>query len=101
MNANQHDRVIRYQPDLRPESKSSGVDAYLGRECLDAWIFCDPLALALRYLTTDSDIRAALCACPDLIDQLRPSPGPYAQYVAEHDAAVALDEIEKMLRGAA
>ena len=93
--------VIKYEPELCPPEKSSGLNLHFGRECLEAWIQSEPLALALRHWTTHADILAALEAWPHLIDELRPDPGPYSDYVAQHDAsmaAAAFDAIAKLAR---
>lgn len=58
----------------------------------------DVLALALRLLTTDPDIRAGLRWLPHVLEDLRDRPGPYSEYVAEQDAADAAREIDQMIR---
>ena len=96
-----HDRIIRYEPDLRPDVEGP-PDAWQGLQALLSWLEGEPLALALRYKTTDADVRACLAAYgPSMIEQLRPHPGPYAQYVAEADAKTAMNEIDELILGAA
>ena len=99
-----HDRVtpaVRYEPDLRPDVEGP-PDAWMGLQALLSWLAGEPLALALRYKTTDADVRACLAAYgPSMIEQLRQNPGPYAQYVAEADAKTAMNEIDELILGAA
>ena len=74
-----------------------------GMQCIRAWIDRDPFEKYIRRCTTDADIRAAIVAYPEILEQLRSDPGPHAtlvaQIVAEHHAAAALLEIEKLLHG--
>lgn len=91
--------MTKYSPDLRPDAYGP-PDALRGYTALTSWLRRDPLALALRHLTTDADVRAAIHVRPGILELLRSRPGPYAQHVAEHDAALAMREIESMLASA-
>ena len=88
--------MTKYHPALRPDVVGP-PDASRGYSTLTAWVEREPLGLAMRYFTTDADIRAAIHARPKIIDLLRQSPGPYAQHVAAYDAERAMREIDLMM----
>lgn len=88
--------MTTYSPDLRPDAFGP-PDARRGYMAINAWLECEPLALVLRHFTTAADVRAAIHARPEILETLRENPGPYAQHVAEFDAAAAMLEIDLLL----
>lgn len=86
---------IKY-PDLQ-QNEMGPQDPARGICAISSFLLRNEIASAIRLFTSDAEIRAALQHVPHLIDRLRKRPGPYSQYVAEHDAQLAADAIEDVL----
>ncbi|MBC7404527.1 MAG: hypothetical protein H7252_02425 [Cytophaga sp.] len=89
---------IKY-PDLQP-NEMGPQDPARGICAISAFLVRSEIAAATRLFTSDAEIRAALQHVPSFIDRLRKRPGPYSNYVAEHDAQLAANAIEELLKTA-